>query len=298
MWRGVFPALVTPFTAEGELDEGLFRENVEMSIEEDGVQGILVGGCTGEFWALTLEERKTITGWAVQQARGRVPVVAGTGAIRTQDAIELTAHARKVGADGAVILPPFFVKVGTRELMAHYSAIARAVDFPIIVYNIPGSTNVNLTPDLLEKLVEIPSVVGIKESSGDFNQFFSTVRAVGDRVAVFCGVSSLYGLPAVEVGAAGYICTSPQALGRDVVDLYRFSVEGKRELALEIQKKGAGFRYLSIGDGRNMYVSLKEIMNQLGRPGGYPRPPLLPLEERDRQEIREGIARLGLRARG
>lgn len=298
MWKGVFPALVTPFTAEGDLDERLFHENVEMSIVEDGVHGILVGGCTGEFWALTLEERARIIRWAVEQARGRVPVVAGTGGIRTADVIQLSEHARQVGADAALILPPFFVKVGLRELLAHYSAVAEAVDIPLIVYNVPAATGLNLTPAMLDQLVEIPSIVAVKESSGDYNQFFQTVRTVGDRVAVFCGVSSLYGLPAMLVGAAGYICTSPQALGRDVVDLYRLSLEGEHQRALEIQAKGVGFRQLSVANGRNMYVSLKEIMNQLGRPGGYPRRPLLPLEEADRREIREGIAKLGLRTRG
>jgi len=298
MWKGVFPALVTPFKADGEIDEPAFRENVDMSIEEDGVQGILVGGCTGEFWALTPEERVQIVEWGVEQARGRVPVIAGTGGIRTRDVIELTAHAKSAGADAALILPPFFVKVGLRELLAHYGAVATSVGLPLVVYNVPAATGLNLTPEILDRLVEIPSVVAVKESSGDFNQFFNTVRTVGDRVAVFCGVSSLFGMAAVTVGAAGYICTSPQTLGRDVVDLYRLSVEGQYDRALEIQKKGVGFRHLSIANGRNMYVSCKEIMNQLGRPGGFPRLPLLPLEEPDRQQIREGIARLGLRARG
>ena len=129
-WHGSIPAMVTPFDAEGNFDKAKFRALIELFIK-NGAAGLMASGCTGEFWAMTLDERKTLFEVCVDAAAGRVPVIAGTAAIRTPDAIELTQAAKEAGCDGAMIMPPFFVKPSTDDVIAHYEAISDAVALPM-----------------------------------------------------------------------------------------------------------------------------------------------------------------------
>ncbi|MDP6604320.1 MAG: dihydrodipicolinate synthase family protein, partial [Rhodospirillales bacterium] len=166
-WHGSWVALVTPFDGDGAIDEVGFARNVDLCIQ-GGVDGVLVSGCTGEFWALTDAERVRLFGLCVEAAAGRVPVIGGTGAIRTPDAIALSVAAKDAGCAGVMVMPPFFVKPSAADIVAHYEAISGAVDIPILLYNIPAN-NVNpLTPELVDRLADVESVVAIKESSLDF----------------------------------------------------------------------------------------------------------------------------------
>ena len=153
-WHGPVPALVTPFDAAGNIDEAAFRRNVDLCIGY-GMTGFVVNGCTGEFWAQTKEERKRVVEICVDATGGRVPVIAGTGGIRTEDVIELSEHAKAVGCDGIMILPPFFVRPCEDDIVAHYEAVSDAVEMPILLYNIPANAVNALTPELVSRLADV-----------------------------------------------------------------------------------------------------------------------------------------------
>jgi len=292
-WQGAWPALVTPFDAEGRVDEAAFRRNVDLCIG-CGMAGVMVGGCTGEFWALTLEERKHLHKLCVDVVRGRVPVIAGIGTIRTDDCIELAQHAKQVGCDGIMVLPPFFVRPSTDDIIAHFQELGEAVDLPMLLYNIPGCAVNDLTPALVDKLADLRTVVAIKESCGNFNQYYKTLTLCGDRIHVFLGPITLYGVPALQMGAPGFIDTAPNLWGEESVELYGAAREGRLDRARALQAKALGIRELLNGNGRNMYCSLKAAMNIVGLPGGYPRKPLRPLAEPHLTEIRNGLESLGI----
>ena len=144
-WAGPMPAVVTPFDAAGRVDAAAFEANVGRLLAA-GATGIVAGGCTGEFWALSLDERKALYGLAVRAVAGRGTVLVGTGAVRQEDVIELTRHARSVGCDGAVVTPPYFVKLTDDEIFAHFEAVCGAVDLPVCLYNIPGNAVNAISP--------------------------------------------------------------------------------------------------------------------------------------------------------
>ena len=293
-WHGSWIALVTPFGADGAIDEAAFRLNVEQCIE-GGVNGLLVSGCTGEFWALSADERVHLYKLCVEVAASRVPVIGGTMAIRTEDTIALTRAAKEAGCSGAMIMPPYFVRPSSEDIVAHYQAVSDAVDIPILLYNIP-SANVNpLLPELVDRLADVGNVVAIKESSNDFNNFYKTLVLAGDRIRVF-PPGYVCGAMAMELGAAGYFQTFSNYWGPDSNGIYtaylrRDEAEARRILDLEIAA-----REVLSGQGKhNGYAAIKAAMNLFGRPGGYPRLPLRPIGEPDLSEMRDGLARLGAR---
>lgn len=290
-WHGAIPPLATPFDRKGKLDEVGFRKNVKISLEI-GVTGLLVAGCTGEFWALTKNERKRLFEIAVEETNGKVPVIAGTGAITTPETIELTKIAKEAGADGVLILNPFFVKPSQREIIDHFQAVSDAVDIPICLYNI-YSGNI-MQPELIDKLADIKNVVAIKESSADFMTFCRILNLVGDKIRVFVGPATLFGGPALLMGAVGYIDTSVQYWGKESIELYEASKIPDLERIRAWQKKALKLRGLMFKDGRNMYVTVKAIMNLLGWCGGYPRLPLKPMPEEEIEELRKAIEELNI----
>jgi len=292
-WRGPMPALVTPFAKDGSVDEAAFRKNVDLCIGY-GLTGMVVNGCTGEFWSQTMDERKRVVKMCVEQARRRVPVIAGIGAIRTEDALELAHHAKQVGCDGVMMLPPFFVKPSADDIVAHFKAVSDEVKIPMMLYNIPANAVNALTPDLVSRLADLDTVVAIKESSGDFNNFYRTMQLAGDRIHVMLGPTTLYGAAAFALGSPGYVDTIPNFWGPESVEFFEAGSKGNMKRAMELQNRALTFRLLVNGNGRNMYCSTKAIMNMLGLPGGYPRKPLLPLGEPHLSELRAEAEKQGL----
>ena len=279
-WHGSWVALVTPFEADGAIDEAGFARNVDLCIR-GGVNGVLVSGCTGEFWALSDAERVRLFALCVEAAAGRVPVIGGTGAIRTADVIAMSGAAKDAGCAGVM-----------DDIVAHYEAISGAVEIPILLYNIPAN-NVNpLTPELVDRLADVDCVVAIKESSLDFANFYRTLQVAGDRIRVF-PPGFLGGAAALEIGASGYFQTFSNYWGRESNGIYQSYLRGdlagaRRFLDLELTLRDA----LNRG-GRNGYVVIKAAMNLFGRPGGYPRLPLRPLDEAALAEIRHAMVRHG-----
>ena len=294
-WSGAIPALVTPFDTNGAIDERGFVENIESCLG-NGVGALVPSGCTGEFWALTSAERVRLFHLTVEAARGRVPVIASTGAVTTREVIALSTAAQEAGCDGIMVLPPYFVRPTADDLVAHYRAISDAVKLPMMLYNIPNTGN-PLTPDLVARLAEIDTVVAIKESSLDYVNLYRTMRLVGDQLHVFCGPATLYGVPALLMGAPGIIDTIPNYWGAGAVAMFQAATTGDLPRARALQAEALALKDLLNAKGRNQYAAIKALMNILGLPGGQPRLPLRPLTPAQVEELAADAAAIGLPVR-
>jgi 4-hydroxy-tetrahydrodipicolinate synthase len=284
-WKGSFAAVITPFTVSGDIDAHAFARNIEFLIDE-GVYGIVVSGCTGESWALSADERVELFRLAVEVVAGRVPVIAGTGGIATDAVIALSLRAKGVGAAGVMVLPPYYAMPSRREVVAHYLAISDAVRSPILLYNIPRRTGVNLIPEVLEEIAGIDWVVAIKESSNDFIQLEATIRLVGDRINVFAGHSAERGVPGVLMGAKGFVSSlESQIMGREAIEMYDLIQRGDLERARTTQLKTLALDEAMRKIG-TFPANLKGAMNLLGRQAGFPRRPLLPLTPAEIARVR------------
>ena len=289
-WHGSFAVIVTPFTIDGEIDEIAYRRVVDLVIEA-GCHGVISAGSTGEFFLMSNEERKRVFSIAADQAAGRVPVLAGTSAIRPETVVDLTRHAAEVGCAGAMILPPIYIGVDDREVIEFYRRVSEDGGLPIMLYNSPAAVRTFLTPGLVEQLMELDRVVAIKDSSLDLRQLSALVRFCGHRIRVFVGLEDLL-LPALAVGAVGAVAMVPQVVGRMAVELYEAAVAGDTARAQELHFKIARvYDLFKVGSG---YVAIKESMNMLGKPGGYSRPPMLPFTGKQRAQLRRIYEDVGL----
>src|ERR1700687_4876017 len=191
-WEGPFTAMITPFHPNGEIDESGLRDHVEFLVAH-GVRGLVPNGCTGEFWAQTIPERKRVAEIVLDAAKRRVPVLPGVGASATRDVIELAEHSRKIGCDGVMIMAPFMVHPKKEDLFQHFKAVSDRVPIPIMLYNNPQDVGNDLSFDLVERLCDLEWVVAIKDSTFDYNVFWKTQCALGDRIRVFIGPSTMFG---------------------------------------------------------------------------------------------------------
>jgi 4-hydroxy-tetrahydrodipicolinate synthase len=292
-WEGSFVAVITPFSEHGGVDKAAFCDNLTFLVN-NGVDGVVVSGCTGESWALSPDEKVALFKLAVDTVGHRVPVIGGTGGIPTQAVIDLSLRAKDVGVAGVMILSPYYAMPGRREVVAHFSAISDAVRHPILLYNIPKRVGFNMTPEVLEELVEIDWVVAIKESSGDFIQVESTINTVGDRIAVFTGHSAERGVPALLMGAKGFVSSlESQIMGREAIEMFQLVRRGElsRARATQLRTLALDQAMRSVG---TFPANLKAAMNLLGRRAGYPRRPLLPLTSAEIDRVRGVLERMRL----
>ena len=287
-WNGAMPALTTPFDSEGGIDFDAYAANVERQMAA-GATGFVVAGCTGEFWALSNEERAELARTTVETAAGRATVIVGTGSVLPDDVIAQSRAAEQAGADGVLVLPPYFVHATERELLHHFSTIDKGSALPIVLYNIPGNAGNALHSGLADRLADLDKVVAIKESSGDWGNFHRTLIAARDRIRVFCGPSSVFGMAAVQAGADGLIDCFPN-VWTDCLDLWSATLAGKLAEARTLQATGIALTDLFVSGGRTLYPSTKAAMDHLGLPGGgTPRLPLRPLEGSPLQELKDGL---------
>lgn len=284
-WRGVVVAAVTPFKADGAIDEDKFVANLERLIAE-GAHGFVISGCTGESWALEADERLRLFKLAVATAKKRVTVIAGTGGVMTHKVIELSIAARDAGVDGVMVLPPYYAMPGMREVVAHYQAISDEAKTPILVYNIPRRTGINLTPEILERLSAFEWVCAVKESSNDFIQLERTIAAVGERMDVLAGHSAERGVPAILMGAKGWVSSmESQVMGREAISMFELASSGRVEEARRIQMRALALdTALRHGVG-TFPANTKTAMNLRGRHGGHVRRPLLDLTPEDTDKV-------------
>ena len=292
-WRGNFPAAVTPFTKGGEIDEAKFSENIELLISE-GVHGIVVSGANGESWAMDGDEKLRLLKLAKDADSGKVPVILGTGGIVTPKVTSLSAKAKEEGADGVMLMPPYYAKVNRREVVAHFKAISDGSKIPILLYNSPKATCVDITADFCRELAEIEYVVAIKQSCDDFVELEATINAVEDRMLVFSGKSASRGMASVLLGCVGLVSSNdPHIMGREGISLFELAAKGDIEGAKRVQKRtlALDLALSKIGTGP---ATMKAAMNMVGRPGGYPRPPLLELNEEEKDKVRAILDTLGI----
>jgi len=292
-WHGAIPAVITPFDEKGRIDRQAFIENAERQFEA-GATGILVGGCTGEFWSLSFDERVQLFELGCEAASGRGFVFAGTGAITVNETVRLTNSAQKAGCDAGLVLPPYFIRLSDDEIFEHFSSVSREVSLPIVLYNIPGNALNALSPVLVSRLAELERVVAIKESSGDWNNFHATLIRVRDQLRVFCGPASVFGMESLNAGADGFIDCFPNVWLPGAYDLYASTTAGRVEEARELQATGRRLTELFTSEGRSLYPSTKAAMQMLGYRAGDPRPPLRPLRDKALRGLREGLEALGV----
>jgi 4-hydroxy-tetrahydrodipicolinate synthase len=234
MFSGALTAIVTPFR-DGEVDERALRDLVEFQIQ-NGIDGLVPCGSTGESATLTHSEHDQVVKIVIQQARRRVPVIAGTGSNSTAEAIRLTASAREAGADGALMISPYYNKPTQDGIFRHYKTIAAAVDLPIIVYNIPGRTASNIAPETFARLCDLRNIVAIKEASGSMDQISDIKRLCGDRLAILSGDDALT-LPMIALGGKGVVATVSNIMPRETHELAAAALKGDFVRARDIHYK-------------------------------------------------------------
>ncbi|WP_426954703.1 dihydrodipicolinate synthase family protein [Muricoccus radiodurans] len=289
-FRGTYTVLITPFTADGAgVDLPALRRLVEYQITE-GVRGLIPLGSTGEFLSVSREERAAIVDCVVKTAAGRVPVLVGTGAEDTREAVALSKEAEAQGADGVMVIPPFYSVPTEEELQHHYDAIARAIGIPIMVYNNPATANVDLTPPILAELSRIPNCRYVKESTLEVTRVRDIIALCGDRMEVFAGV---LGYESAWLGAIGWVAVCSNVaprLSSEMFDAAAF--EADREKALTLYRRLAP---LLPWVGGPRYVSgTKAAFRLIGMDMGAPRPPRLPLPARDLPALAGVLRGIGL----
>jgi 4-hydroxy-tetrahydrodipicolinate synthase len=289
VFQGVFTALVTPFR-DGALDERALHDLVELQIGA-GIDGLVPCGSTGEAATLSHAEHRRVVEVVVAAARGRVQVLAGTGSNSTSEAIELTRHAKEAGADGALLISPYYNKPTQQGLVAHYSEVARQTSFPLVVYNIPGRTASNVLPDTLARLAELEQVVGVKEACGNLDQMAHVIAAVPDGFAVLSGDDSLT-LPLLAIGGSGVISTTSNLVPAEMVELVRAFRAGDVERARAIH-----YRLLPLFDAlfsETNPIPMKAALALRGTVLEELRLPLTRLSPPNRERLQVAMKELGL----
>ncbi|HMU28922.1 MAG: 4-hydroxy-tetrahydrodipicolinate synthase [Nitrospira sp.] len=228
MFTGSLVAIVTPFK-NGKLDERALGDLIEWQINS-GTHGIVPCGTTGESATLTHAEHDRVVAFTVEVVRRRVPVVAGTGSNSTEEAIALTKHAKAAGVDGALLITPYYNKPTQEGLFLHYKAVAEAVELPLVVYNIPGRTGVNMMPSTIARLTVCPTVVAIKEGSGAVQQASEIIQLCGERLTVLAGDDALT-LPMMAVGGKGVITVTANLVPTKMAELVNAFRDGRLEAA-------------------------------------------------------------------
>lgn len=288
-WRGIFVVMVTPFHQDGALDVESTRRLVDTLIGE-GVDGIVLAGSTGEWFSMSDTEKVELFSIAADQARGRIKLLAGISAIATPSAVFLARQAKELQLDGALVLPPPYILPTERELLAFFAAIDE-VGLPLMLYNNPPRTGVNLDAKWLRKLMAFKSVVALKESAKDIGQIADTLGQVGAELAVFSGIET-YLIPSLQRGGAGVVAMAPNVLGATAVAFFRECAAGRWDQAIVLQGAIDRLYAQMYSAGVNPYVVQKEAMRMLGRPGGWPRPPLMSMNDAERSSLRAVLAQI------
>lgn len=235
LFHGVITALVTPFK-NGKVDEAAYRTLIENQIKA-GIHGLVPCGSTGESATLSMAEHEQVIEICIDQVKGRVPVLAGAGSNNTVEAIALTKSAKTAGADGALLLTPYYNKPTQEGLYQHYSAIAKAVDIPLVPYNVPGRTGCNMLPPVVGRLAkDFPQIVGIKEATGDLVQGCEVIEACPDNFLVLSG-DDLTALPLILMGGAGVISVTSNIIPEAMVEMYTAYKNGDIQKAVKIHHR-------------------------------------------------------------
>lgn len=289
MFHGSLVAIVTPFK-KGKIDEKALGDLIEWQIAQ-GTHGIVPCGTTGESATLTHEEHERVVAFTVEAVRRRVPVIAGTGSNSTDEAIALTRHAKKVKADGALLITPYYNKPTQEGLYRHYKAVAEAVDIPIVLYNIPGRTSVNMLPPTVARLSSITNIVAIKEGSGSLQQVSDIIQACGDRITVLSGDDALT-LPMMALGAKGVITVTANIVPQDMARMVDAFVAGNLAEARKLHYRMAPL-FTALFYETNP-IPVKEALGMMGRCSAELRLPLCPMAAETKDKLSRALKDYGL----
>lgn len=290
--HGIIPPVVTPMTADQELDLPALRALIDHQLGH-GVHGIFVLGTTGEFYALDDAEKQAVVAAAVAHCRGRTPVYVGTGAESTREVLRLTKMAEREGADGVSVITPYFLKPTQAELVDHFRRVAESTKLAVVLYNNPATCGgVSIDPDTCAKLAVVGNVVGVKDSSGDLQNTIEILRATaGESFSVLNGRDTLI-FSALQMGAAGAIPASCNIAPELCVGIYTAFTHGDAAAAQALQARLHGVRMaMTLGTGNG---AVKEAMALLGRPAGPNRWPISPLSDEKRAKLRGILETAGL----
>ncbi len=285
-FTGVYPAMVTPFTDEQEIDVEGMRSNIAY-LEKGGVAGLVPCGSTGESATLSFDEHKKLVEITVDAAS--VPVIAGTGSNNTAEAVELTRYAQDAGADAALLIVPYYNKPMKSGLVKHFSAIAQACEIPLILYNIPGRTGINMDPETISTLAhEHSNVAGVKEASANFTQISNIIEITrGLEFSVISGDDGLT-LPMMALGATGVISVTADILPKQMGRLAQLCLEGNFAKARDVHYQLAPlFKALFIETNP---IPIKKACDLLGLAGGPLRLPLTTMAEPNVVKLKETLA--------
>jgi 4-hydroxy-tetrahydrodipicolinate synthase len=286
----VVTAMVTPFRDDYSLDLDGARELAQHLLEH-GSDGLVVAGSTGESPTLTHEEKRELFRAVIEAAQGRGKVVCGTGTYSTQDTIELTAMAEELGADGALVVAPYYNKPPQRGLIAHFTKLAESTELPIIVYNIPGRTGVRVEHATLLTLAAIPNIVAVKDSTGDLDGVARLIREVPDGFEVYSG-DDWATFAIMCLGGAGIVSVAAHVAGERIREMAELITAGDVAAARKIHEDLAPV-WESLFITTNP-IPVKAALELMGRPAGPPRLPLVPATPEERDRIRKALEDAGL----
>ena len=288
-FRGSFTALVTPFK-NGGLDEKAFRDLVEWQITE-GTNGLVPVGTTGESPTLSHDEHKRVVEWCVDQVKGRVPVVAGAGSNSTAEAVELSQHAEKAGADAVLIVTPYYNKPTQEGLYLHYKAIAEAVPIPQILYNVPGRTVCDMLPETVARLAQISNIVGIKEATGNLERGKEIMDRCGDKLDVYSGDDAT-AMELILLGAKGDISVTANVAPRAMHEMCAAALRGDRAKAERINASLLALH-------KNLFleanpIPVKWALQEMGLIQPGIRLPLTPFSDKFHDDVRQAMRQANL----
>lgn len=287
---GIIPAMVTPLTAEDELNEAALRKLTDYLID-GGVHGLFAIGSQGEFWGFSTDEKRRVWEVVVEQTAGRLPVYAGTAAVSTREAVELTRLAEEAGVDAVSVLTPYFISPGEDELYAHYKAIAEATSLPIVLYSNPARTGVGISPNLITRLAEIDNIIGIKDSSGDIQLTTQYIQNTPEDFAVLMGRDTLIYV-GLLIGAKGAIAATGNVVPNLVAQIYDRYIDGDLQGAQQAQEALAPLR-LAFAWG-TFPVVIKEALDLIGMQAGPARAPVGPMNPDQRGRLRQVLIDMGI----
>ena len=289
MFKGAFTAIVTPFK-NGQFDEAAYRELIEFQIK-GGIHGIVPCGTTGESPTLSHAEHKRVVETCIDQVKKRVVVIAGSGSNNTAEAVELTQHAEAAGADAALMITPYYNKPTQEGLFQHYKTVASQTKIPIVVYNVPGRTSLNLLPETMARLAGIPHIVGLKDATGDLKQGCKTLELCGDKITVLSG-DDFTTLPLLCVGGQGVISVVSNAAPGDMAGMCNAFFKGDLAKARALHYKMWPLTEAMFFETNP--VPVKTALKLMGKITGEVRQPLCPMSTANEDKLRQVMQKYGL----
>jgi 4-hydroxy-tetrahydrodipicolinate synthase len=280
-WKGVFPALLTPFKKDEILDLDMFEKNLAAQVAA-GIHGIIIGGSLGEASTITEKEKKELTEFSVEYLNEDIPVIVNIAESTTADAVKQASNAKKWGADGIMLLPPMRYKTDDRETITYFKTVAKSTDLPIMIYNNPPDYKIDTRPDMFDELVECENITALKESSRDVTNLTRMKNRFGDRFKVLCGVDTL-AMEELCLGADGWVAGLVDAFPKETTTIYNLVKVGKIAEATKIYRWFMPLLELDIHPKLVQYIKL--AAKQTGIGSEYVRAPRLTLEGEERERI-------------